>query len=64
MPDLLLLLLQAHAGSLGLDAAVVGALTQQLTMLEALAAAAGRQVPVSGLAVAEAAGTQPPLVWR
>jgi hypothetical protein len=56
--------MQVHAGSLGLDAAVVGALSQELTMQEALAVAAGRQLAVSGLVTAEAAGSQPPLMWR
>jgi hypothetical protein len=60
----LLFVVQVHAGSLGLDAALVGSLSQQLTMQEALAVAAGRQLAVSALVSAEAAGTQPPLMWR
>lgn len=59
-----LALMQVHAGSLGMDAAVVGAVSQDLCMQEALAVAAGRQLAVSGLVSAEAAGTQPPLIWR
>jgi hypothetical protein len=56
--------LQVHAGSLGLDAATVGAVTQELTMQEALAVASQRQLAVSPFAMPEAAGLQPPLVWR
>lgn len=37
---------------------------QQLSMQEALAVAVGWQLAVSGLVSAEAASTQPPLVWR
>lgn len=55
---------QAHAGSLGLDAAVLGAVTQELTMQEALAVAAQRQMAVSLASSAEAAGIKPPAVWR
>ncbi|KAF8066293.1 Art7 [Scenedesmus sp. PABB004] len=52
----------AHAGALGLDAAVLGALSQELAMREALSAAAGGGVRLSAAAAPEAAGTAPPLV--
>lgn len=55
---------QMHAGALGLDAATLGAVTQELTMHEALAVAAQRRVAVSPCASAAAAGLTPPLVWR
>jgi hypothetical protein len=56
--------IQVHAGSLGLDAAVVAAVTQELAMREALSVASARQMLVSPLAMAEAAGLQPPVAWR
>lgn len=56
--------LQAHAGSLGLCAATVGAVTQELTMREALAVASQKQLVVSPFAMPEAVGTQPPVLWR
>lgn len=56
--------LQVHAGSLGLDAATVGAVSEELTLREALAVASQSQVLVSPAAMPEAAGLQPPLVWR
>jgi hypothetical protein len=56
--------LQLHAGSLGLCAATVGVVTQELTMREALAVAGQQQLMVSPFALAEAAGMQPPVVWR
>ena len=57
-------LLQVHAGSLGLDAAVVGAVTQELCMQEALAVAAQRQLAVSPVSSADAAGLKPPVIWK
>lgn len=57
-------IMQVHAGSLGLCAATVGAVTQELAMREALAVAGQKQLEVSPFAVPEAAGVQPPVVWR
>eukprot|EP00775_Hariotina_reticulata_P007705 gene7705-7904_t len=59
-----LALMQIHAGTLMLPTPTLAALTQELCMLEALAVAAHKQVQVSAATPAEAAGIQPPVMWR
>jgi hypothetical protein len=61
---------QIHCGSVGLDAALLGALTQELAMREETAVAAaggpaaGGGVPASQAAAVEALGLGPPPRWH